>query len=185
MNELAKFTETLPEKFSPAGARDASAQLARLFGMLLSQKKEGLSQAVAKEYLDAIEKFPIWAIETAVTKFIQGSYEWVSEKDRKFVPMVSDFVNAVRGELSVELRKERHEYELSLQKRKMQEWREVRSKVTEESKQRVIERLEKWKKDYHRQQLENAKVGKPEKSIFEITNERFDEMFAKDESEKP
>lgn len=169
MNQLVPV-QNLP--LEPASIDQAAGQVSRMFGMLLSPKKEGFSEAIAKEYLDAIQHQPLWAIEAAATKFIQGSYEWVPDRDRKFVPVVSDFAEAVRGEAAFERRKRKDQEQLAAQQLANEEFAKVRASKTPEAKQRVQEQMNAWKASYQEHQAEILQQAKPEKSIFEITNER-------------
>lgn len=177
MNMLTKSNPPLP--LEPASVDQAAAQVARMFGLLHSQKKEGFSEAVAKEYLDAIQHQPLWAIEKATTKFVQGSYGWVPDRDRKFVPVVAVFAEAVRSETLHERQKRKDLQRVEEQRKSNEEWRRVKESKTPEARAGVDRSLQSWKESYMEHQAAEAEKKRQEKSIFEVTNERLAVPYGK------
>ena len=158
------------KSMTPATGAQTSELVARMFLVLASPNKDGLTKAVAKEYLDSVKFQPEWAIKLVSEKFRHGRYDW---HDGKFVPNVAQFARAVADETKFAREQIRRQKQLAEQRKETKSWHDNEAAKTPETRAKVQALLEKTKRNLSAPDAPRNAIYGPSRSEVERTNQRF------------
>lgn len=177
MNDL-RPTYSLQAQEPAVDTTIAAKEIGTLFVNLATENKGELTRAAMAGYLDAVQDVPEWALKQACEEYRTGK-----RGDGRFVPRAGELAKAARSiveaQRNLDFDRRRREAERKKVREELdraQRLKEFEASKTPESRKRVSDMLSEYKRNLAAWHLEIAEAEKPdgdEKSIWDITNERF------------